>query len=314
MRLLLEHWGEHRDFSLGEVLGILRGEGLRYEILEDDFPVRVIETHDWKALKRAGFLRYLSKHLKSGDEIPEISLELDDFAVRARRYFGLREISESEVERRIGHGIKGRVNLRNPKNVVRVPIARRIHVGVLLHDFSEEGFEERKPSNLPISYPVTMHPRYTRALINLAEIKRGAKILDPFCGTGTILIEASLMGFVAHGSDIDERMIRAAETNLKRFSARATVERMDVGEISGNYDAIITDPPYGRSSSSKGEKIQDLYRRAFRKFSDITDRVAIVLPYERSVEIGKEFFELEAEYPVRVHKSLTRRYCLFRRE
>ena len=311
MKLLIEHWGEHEDFALAEIEGIFTGHGIEYRIVEDDYPVRVIDAKAWEPLKNAGFIRYISRHIASSSAIPEFTIELDDFAVRARKYFGLREISGSEVERRIGMMIRGRVNLGNPKNMVRAPIARRIHAGLLLYDFKDENFESRRPSNLPVSYPVTMHPRYTRALINLAAIPPRAKILDPFCGTGTILMEASLMGYKAYGSDIDARMIRAAEINLRKFGAKAEITRRDVGEIEGEYDAVITDPPYGRSSSSRGERIEDLYERAFRKFSDITDRVAIVLPGSWAVEIGKKYFNLEHEYRVRVHKSLTRHYCLF---
>ncbi|MFA5855659.1 MAG: hypothetical protein WC846_05310 [Candidatus Gracilibacteria bacterium] len=40
-------------------------------------------------------------------------------------------------------------------------------------------------------------------------------IFDPFCGTGTVLQEALLMGYAALGSDIEATLIESAETNLK---------------------------------------------------------------------------------------------------
>ncbi len=312
--ILLEFWGEHHLFSISEIIGILEGEGLRYEIVEDDFPVLVLSVDNWAPLKRAGFLRYISEHVVSSDSIPEINLELENFAVRSRVYFGLRDLKGNYVEREIGKMIRGKVNLDNPEKIVRAPVAKRIHVGVELYDFKNENFEGRKSSSMPISYPITMHPRYTRALINLARVKRGAKILDPFCGTGTILLEGSLMGMDMHGSDLDERMLRASETNLKKFGVRVNLTRRDVGEIEGNYDAIVTDPPYGRSSSSMGEKLNELYERALKRFSDVTDKVSIVLPESRAVEIGKKYFNLREMFPVRVHKSLTRYYCFFERD
>jgi len=39
-------------------------------------------------------------------------------------------------------------------------------------------------------------------------------ILDPFCGTGTILQEGWLMGYEMIGSDVSEKMVRASEKNL----------------------------------------------------------------------------------------------------
>ncbi len=310
--ILIEFWGNLKDFARGEVRAIYEGEKIDYRVVEDDFPAMVIDSPVWDVLKRAGFIRYISRHIKSDDNIPAIDMELDEFAVRARRYnpWGVRS---DLAEREIGGMIKGKVNLKNPKTVVRVAIANKIHVGILLYDFSREKFEERRGSNLPISYPITMHPRYARALINLARVKSGDRILDPFCGTGVILIEGALMGMKMYGSDVDDRMIFAARKNMERFSVNAELSVKDVGEISGNYDAIVTDPPYGRSSSPRGESITSLYSRAFKKFSDITDKLAIVLPSQKAIELGKRYFTLKEFYPVRVHKSLTRYYCFFAR-
>lgn len=39
-------------------------------------------------------------------------------------------------------------------------------------------------------------------------------ILDPFCGTGVILQEASLMGYDVYGTDISEKMVRFSRDNL----------------------------------------------------------------------------------------------------
>ena len=39
-------------------------------------------------------------------------------------------------------------------------------------------------------------------------------ILDPFCGTGTVLLEAAMMGYNPYGSDIEPRMVEYSKTNL----------------------------------------------------------------------------------------------------
>ena len=196
---------------------------------------------------------------------------------------------------------------------MRVAIAKRIHVGIELYDSRREDFEGRKAKNLPISYPITMHPRLVRAMINIARIKKGDRIIDPFCGIGTVLLEAGLMGMHPYGSDISERMLRACKLNLSAYGINAELKICDVGDIDGKYDAVITDPPYGRSSSTAGEGIKGLYKRAFNKFSKITDRVSIVLPAMEFIEIGKEYFDYYEFYPQRVHKSLTRYFTFFQR-
>jgi tRNA G10 N-methylase Trm11 len=58
-------------------------------------------------------------------------------------------------------------------------------------------------------------PKLAQIIINLARPKKGATVLDPFCGTGVILQEALLMGFDAVGTDIDKRMVDYATTNVE---------------------------------------------------------------------------------------------------
>ena len=59
-------------------------------------------------------------------------------------------------------------------------------------------------------------PKLAQILINLCgNLKSGATVLDPFCGTGVLLQEALLMGYYAYGTDLSERMVDYSEKNLK---------------------------------------------------------------------------------------------------
>lgn len=61
-------------------------------------------------------------------------------------------------------------------------------------------------------------PKLAQILINLCgSLKAGSRVLDPFCGTGVVLQEALLMGYVAYGTDLSERMVEYSEKNLKHF-------------------------------------------------------------------------------------------------
>ena len=58
-------------------------------------------------------------------------------------------------------------------------------------------------------------PKLAQILINLCgHLPQGARILDPFCGTGVILQEAELMGYAAYGSDLSARMVDFSRQNL----------------------------------------------------------------------------------------------------
>ena len=51
------------------------------------------------------------------------------------------------------------------------------------------------------------------------------RILDPFCGTGTILQETILMGYSAYGTDLDPRMINFSQRNLDWLLGNTALQR-----------------------------------------------------------------------------------------
>ena len=61
-------------------------------------------------------------------------------------------------------------------------------------------------------------PKLAQILINLCGwLKHDAVVLDPFCGTGVLLQEALLMGYLAYGTDVSERMVEYSKRNLEQF-------------------------------------------------------------------------------------------------
>jgi tRNA G10 N-methylase Trm11 len=59
-------------------------------------------------------------------------------------------------------------------------------------------------------------PKLAHVLVNLAQVPEGGTLFDPFCGSGTILMEAALATQAGKilGSDIDPQQIKDAEANL----------------------------------------------------------------------------------------------------
>lgn len=57
-------------------------------------------------------------------------------------------------------------------------------------------------------------PKLAQILVNLAAVPEGL-ILDPFCGSGTILQEARLMDHPAMGSDLSPAMVKATRANME---------------------------------------------------------------------------------------------------
>ena len=58
-------------------------------------------------------------------------------------------------------------------------------------------------------------PKLAQILINLCgKLPEEARVLDPFCGTGVVLQEAAIMGYVPYGTDLNERMVKYSKKNL----------------------------------------------------------------------------------------------------
>ncbi len=68
------------------------------------------------------------------------------------------------------------------------------------------------------AYPGRMHPETARRLVR--EAPRGGTVLDPFCGGGTVLVEALLEGRAAIGLDINPLAVRLATLRTTRVGAR----------------------------------------------------------------------------------------------
>ncbi len=60
-------------------------------------------------------------------------------------------------------------------------------------------------------------PKLSQMLINLTRPDSDTRIVDPFCGSGSLLIEASLMGLSAEGSDMSKKMIECTKANVEWF-------------------------------------------------------------------------------------------------
>jgi len=88
------------------------------------------------------------------------------------------------------------------------------------------------------SYPARLHPATARVLVELVGGPggggRGRTIVDPFCGSGTTLVEARAAGFRAIGVDLNPLAVLVARAKTWTVPARRRKALRDAGhEISG---------------------------------------------------------------------------------
>jgi tRNA (guanine10-N2)-dimethyltransferase len=191
----------------------------------------------------------------------------------------------------------------------------------VLHEQEKRPLGDRKPAKRPFFSPISLAPKLARAMVNLAIVKAGSKILDPFCGTGGILLEAGLMGMHLVGSDLEWNMVEGCQKNLKHFGLNDfKVFRADIGSVVPNLDsmdidAVVTDAPYGRACGTRGEKVALIYERMFRTASQVLapgKRLVLAIHDPALLKCGPDFREVQ-RIGVRVHRSLTRYLMVFER-
>lgn len=101
-------------------------------------------------------------------------------------------------------------------------------------------------------------PKLAQIMINLAAPAPGSRVLDPFCGTGVILQEASLLGFTSYGTDIEPALIEMSQTNgvwltNTHKTSEWTLEAGDATshQWSGQINAVVTEGYLGPALSKE---------------------------------------------------------------
>jgi 23S rRNA G2445 N2-methylase RlmL len=110
------------------------------------------------------------------------------------------------------------------------------------------------------SRPAALHPPLARALVLLAEPRPGAVLVDPFCGVGTIAVEAKLgrSDLVVRASDEDEEACTAARRNVRAAGVDIAVSRAPASAL-GTADCVVSNLPWGRAVRLTGA-LPDLAR------------------------------------------------------
>lgn len=170
------------------------------------------------------------------------------------------------------------------------------------------GFENRKAHKRAKLHPTAMHPRLSACCINLSgksSKSAGAKLLDPFCGSGGILIEAVLMGYEVTGVDIDINQITNSRANLDFYDLHAKLLCMNALDVKNNYDCIVTDVPYGKSSK-KTDKLDKLFSDFLKVAYGITDSVVILFPDFVDAQSLIGDWKIKYKFEYYLHKSLSK--------
>ena len=181
----------------------------------------------------------------------------------------------------------------------------------------DQGWSGRRPRRRPFFHPSAIFPKLSRALVNLSRCGPGQVFLEPFAGTGSIALEAYRVGASVVAVDMAERMVRGAVRNMEHFGQRWLGGiRADSARLPlATADAVATDMPYGRASSTAGRAPEEMLRVLLPAFAEVLTRhshMVLMHPREAEVPRSREFALLE-EHHLHVHKLLTRTISVLER-
>jgi tRNA G10 N-methylase Trm11 len=181
-----------------------------------------------------------------------------------------------------------------------------------------EGYVERD-MNRPYSdiKMGVLPPKLARMMVNFAGLKDGT-IWDPFCGSGTILMEAAVLGYNFLGSDIDENALYYSEENIKWLNKNGYLGnviyelfKLDVTDPdkevikelkNTKIDAIVCEPFMGPPqkdvvSKDKAEQllnsVKELYLSLFKMLDEEVgvrgSRMVLIIPSYKTNDGWKTF-------------------------
>jgi tRNA G10 N-methylase Trm11 len=177
-------------------------------------------------------------------QLDRLNLDSDRFRVSVHRISKSISIDSQRVMHEIGARIGGNPDLSDPQTTFTVIVTYNdIWFGKVLSESTRAWDEHIHKAQ---QYSSALPARFARAMINLVAVP-GDTIIDPCCGSGTILIEAVSIGIKAFGCDNNPLMVQASTNNLRQFSMNSMVVIADAKSINGRFDAVVTDLPYGRN-------------------------------------------------------------------
>ncbi|PYZ91820.1 RNA methyltransferase [Salipaludibacillus keqinensis] len=164
------------------------------------------------------------------------------------------------LEREVGLKVDGTVDLHKPGQLFGIMnVEGRWLFGRLKQSEPVWLKHEKKPYH----YSTALSTRIARSIVNIAVPNpTEIKAIDPCCGIGTVLIEASSMGVYIEGSDSNPKVMYGLRKNLAHFGIQTKVSLTDMRTITGNYDVAIIDMPYNLCSVITDEEKLEMFTSA----------------------------------------------------
>lgn len=309
----------------------------------------VIQTLDSVSADQGALANLLAAHIPeksnvamSGYDLPEDDYEdlvrsmLDGLRARGLRKVRLLRPDGNEL-------LSEQILAREALDVVAFPYHGGFALGPTVW-VPDSAKMRQRGTRRPVPHPdIALSPRLARTLVNLAGLRPGDTLLDPFCGAGTILIEAHGKSIRCLGIDSRASRVQEARENL-RWSSGGTADRgYDIRKgdardlprmLRGTkVDGIVTEPlllprldarPRTATARAMIEESARVYNDALASMAECIHpdgRIVVVVPVVQTMDGDEVTLTLEGwrlglrlyqpgpvgfEYPVRLSFESTR--------
>ncbi len=287
--------------SMGGTIKISRVSG-EYKKLGNTFENIVLSLEKLerqkKSKKNIGYSVYFTKNTGK-DKVLKISREIKKNFLRIKRSF-IKDAKKSTIrivfperglELKSASIIKNKI-LESGAEFNFIFLERKIILSKTIAVQDIESYSNRDYGRPAREARIGMvPPKLAQIMINLAKLKTGKIILDPFCGTGTILQEALLSGYRVIGSDRDAKQVLNSKENLKWLSSKYFIKYPDyiifqanVSDITkkikpNSVDAIVTESTLGPiyRKTPKEKEIKQNYNRLEKTYLKLFQAAKTVL-------------------------------------
>ncbi len=320
--------GDFPQIGRSELISILESNDISYNIINENSRIIIIsfnkyETYYDELFERIAYCNYFGLLLFRYDLESKniITQNISPNYLKKYNTFSLRKINiktrlDNKYESILGALIKNtishlNVNLTSPDvNLFTCKFDNQLLIFSHNSLSNEPRWLNRRPRARPFFLPFAIHPKLSRALVNLCRLNSGQLLLDPFCGTASIGIESCLMNIKFTGIDISKKICYGAQRNLEYFNLddfiiiNADSLKLPVS----SFDGIVTDFPYGRSSIKNFSDTVEFMTKFFENSSKLLSSGSFIV--YMSPKDWPEFipsnFSLIDKHEIYIHSNLTR--------
>jgi 23S rRNA G2445 N2-methylase RlmL len=170
----------------------------------------------------------------------------------------------------------------------------------------------RQHDGRQVERPGALRPTVAAAMVMLAG-KPAGTLLDPCCGSGTILAEAVAHGWTAMGRDIDPAAVDVARMNVPQ----ATIDRGDARTVASPDESVaacVSNLPFGRQYGVQGSTTAWL-ASVLGEIARVTrpaSRIVLLVPRLSRTVVPKQLL-MSGRYPVQLLGMKTTMWVLDRR-